>query len=547
MTTKVIITTFWARRGYLQAPVTMALISLLASASPATLLTVIPISLLATILFIALRRVCFSAHSHIPGPLVNRLTPLWLWYHSWAGDEATQIQRLHRTYGPVVLVAPNEVDIADGAALAPIYTERGGFLKHDAYAKFYIEGVPTIFSALDPDHRKPRARAVVAMFATGAVYANASGIWEAAEKFVARLRREAEAEEEDGERGSPKVNVLNLGRCFALDSVTAYMFGKSYGGLDEDEGGAKKGEQLTASKFVDFFVAFGRFFYIPGRLFAWVSWACEKLYLTAADEASLAAIEDYTLSRVEESMSQLEKLKEAGNDSASRDFTYQGRLLAAGFGKHETVQQVKDLIFAGTDSTGMNVASVLWQLARNESAYARLVAEVQGAESSASGGGGLAGDAARIQTLPYLRAVVNEGLRLSLANPTRLPRIVPGSGWSWGGVAIPAGTGVGVGAQELHLNEAVFEAAGEFRPERWLEGQVTAEMQRDQVAFGVGARQCIARNLAYAELLVVVAAVAREDALRDMRAVGDSIGIWEWFNSKVPTESIEIERRTYDT
>lgn len=35
------------------------------------------------------------------------------------------------------------------------------------------------------------------------------------------------------------------------------------------------------------------------------------------------------------------------------------------------------------------------------------------------------------QTLPYLDAVVREGLRLALANPTQLPRTVPPQGFDF--------------------------------------------------------------------------------------------------------------------
>ena len=64
---------------------------------------------------------------HVPGPLIARISPLWLWYHSWAGDEATTIHPLHKKYGSILRVAPNDVYIGDSRALAPIYSEKGGF------------------------------------------------------------------------------------------------------------------------------------------------------------------------------------------------------------------------------------------------------------------------------------------------------------------------------------------------------------------------------------------------------------------------------------
>lgn len=143
-----------------------------------------------------------------------------------------------------------------------------------------------------------------------------------------------------------------------------------------------------------------------------------------------------------------------------------------------------------------------------------------------------------IQGLPYLRGVVREGLRLSMANPTRLPRVVPAGGLSYPPYSIPAGTNVGVAAYELHLNPLVFPEPGEFKPERWLDA--SEEMQRDWMPFGMGSRACIARNLATVELFMAVERVAESGVLAGARAVGEGIEIMEWFNSKVKGGRIEL-------
>jgi len=64
-------------------------------------------------------------------------------------------------------------------------------------------------------------------------------------------------------------------------------------------------------------------------------------------------------------------------------------------------------------------------------------------------------------------------------------------------------------------------------------------MQRDWFAFGLGQRQCIARNLAQFELQLAVRAIAREGLLENTRAEG-KIEMMEWFNSKIKEEKIEI-------
>lgn len=148
------------------------------------------------------------------------------------------------------------------------------------------------------------------------------------------------------------------------------------------------------------------------------------------------------------------------------------------------------------------------------------------------------------QSIPYLDAVVREGLRLAMANPIRLIRTVPAQGWQFTDNTektyhFPAGTQVGAQIMTLHINPKVFTDPLAFRPERWLDDP-TPEMQRDFVPFSVGQRQCIARNLAMQELTMAVRAVVREDLLAGARPASDKVEILEWFNSKVVGERIDL-------
>lgn len=65
-------------------------------------------------------------------------------------------------------------------------------------------------------------------------------------------------------------------------------------------------------------------------------------------------------------------------------------------------------------------------------------------------------------------------------------------------------------------------------------------MQRDWIPFGLGARQCIARNLATTELLLATRAVVRENVLEGAETVVDRLEYLEWFNSKIIGEKIEL-------
>jgi cytochrome P450 len=145
-----------------------------------------------------------------------------------------------------------------------------------------------------------------------------------------------------------------------------------------------------------------------------------------------------------------------------------------------------------------------------------------------------------IQALPYLSAVVKEGLRVSMANPTRLPHVVPSGGWTFKSTTFPAGALVGCSAYELHFNEDVYPNAHAFLPERWLEGNATPKASKAWFAFGAGSRSCIAKNLATIELLMATEKLVERDVLRGAKVCQDEVEIYEWFNSRVKGEKIEL-------
>lgn len=78
---------------------------------------------------------CLSPLSKFPGPFWASLSPLWKLIVFRNGDFHLTILKLHEKYGKNVRIAPNEVIVAEGAAIRPIYgtVEGRDFLKTDYY------------------------------------------------------------------------------------------------------------------------------------------------------------------------------------------------------------------------------------------------------------------------------------------------------------------------------------------------------------------------------------------------------------------------------
>ncbi|RFU28153.1 hypothetical protein B7463_g8180, partial [Scytalidium lignicola] len=461
--------------------------------------------LIVFLLIRAIYQFAFHPLSHIPGPLLPKVTSLWLYWHAYVGDEATVIHKAHERYGPLVRVSPNEVDISDADAIAPIYVSKGGFLKAPCYVNFDIDGHGTLFSALDNEYRTPRAKAVLPMFSTKSLKENEVVLYQCADRMVQRMKEESRT-------GRP-VNILNITRSLAIDFVSSHLFLENYNGTSE------KGKKLSVSDFVDAFVAVGRFFYLPNIVFTWLEWAIEKCFPNEHVSNSMDIVDSF-VNNITDLVSE-------------KPGSYAGRLTSLELDPTEVRAQCKDLIFAGTDSTGMNLATICRQLVLHPDKYQTLYEELQANKTAGS-------QKQEIQGLPYLSAVIKEGLRISMANPTRLPRAVPPEGWTFKGVHFPGGSIVGCGAYELHFNPKVFPNPLEFCPERWLEPNATLEATKYWFAFGAGPRACIARNLATLELYMATERLVESDVLRGARVCKENVEIYEWFNSKVKDEKIEL-------
>lgn len=303
----------------------MAIVNILLESSIMTPLTTLPAISVFLLLLRCIYRVVFHPLSHIPGPLLPKLSSLWLYYHAYIGDEATIIHKAHAQYGPFVRVSPNEVDISDGDAIAPIYVTRGGFSKAPCYANFDIDGHKTLFSTTESEYRAPRAKAVVSMFSTKSIRDNMPALYGCVDRMVERIETEAKT-------GQP-VNLLNLSRGLAVDAVSTHLFQQNYNGTSE------KGTRLSVSAFVDAFVAVGRFFYLPNLVFVWVEWVLEKCFSDEHTAVSMEIVDKF--------------VKNLVDSTSLKAQNYPGRLMSLGIDRSEIKCQCKDLIFAGTDSVSI--------------------------------------------------------------------------------------------------------------------------------------------------------------------------------------------------
>ncbi|EFY85624.1 GTP-binding protein Sey1, putative [Metarhizium acridum CQMa 102] len=150
-----------------------------------------------------------------------------------------------------------------------------------------------------------------------------------------------------------------------------------------------------------------------------------------------------------------------------------------------------DHMVAGIDTTGDTLCFLMWELSQPRSLHLqrRLSDEVRKNPD------------AGIDQLPFLDAVLCEGLRYYPAIPMSLPRLVPRGGRTIDGFHVPEKTIVSCQAYSVHrMNTDVFPDPDAFHPDRWMAAEGDADRRRLLFAFSNGGRGCVGKHLAIAEM-----------------------------------------------
>jgi cytochrome P450 len=209
-----------------------------------------------------------------------------------------------------------------------------------------------------------------------------------------------------------------------------------------------------------------------------------------------------------------DKAKASGNEKAMRKdfFTYILRGVDeenSAYTPGELARESNLLLVAGSDTTATVLGGILFYLLRHPAVLDKLRAEI---EANFSSWEEINHTGTNLSSLHYLRAVIDETMRLAPPVPGILPRDVIREGVTIDSQFYPAGIELGVPIYALHHNESYYPDPFTFKPERWIVDKSTGVTKDDvEIAhsafnpFSIGHRGCIGKNLAYVELSIAIA------------------------------------------
>ncbi|CAI0650064.1 unnamed protein product [Colletotrichum noveboracense] len=431
-----------------------------------------------------------------PGPFWMRATWLPFCYKLCTGTLPYDMLDLHRQYGTVVRIGPDELAFHDSRAWKDIMGHRpSGGAEMDKSQKFYraVPGAPSDIVNSGREEHSALRRSLAHGFSERSMRDQQPIIKQYIDLLFQRLH-------EHCDKGAKALDLAAWYNYTTFDIIGDLAFGEAFGSLDNSD-------------------------YHP-----WV----KAIFQMARVGTVLQTITHYPflgtimMALVPESVKrEQQKHEEFTTAKLQRriDIGHERPDLIEGLLRKKddwnmTFPKLKAnssiLIIGGSETTATLLSGVTYFLLTNPIAMKKLTDEVRSAFKDES-----EIDFVSSSNLPYLLACLEEALRMYPPVPIGLPRVVPAGGATICDEFIPEGTTVSVYQWAMYYSEKNFVDPKSYHPERWLGDPAFAKDNKDAFQpFHLGPRNCIGRNLAYVEMRIILARMLYNF---DMKIADDSL------------------------
>lgn len=422
----------------------------------------------------------------IPGPFLASVSVLWQLKKAVGGTYHEHLNDVARKYGPLARIGPNELLCTDPDSLRKMSAVRSPYIKGDFYDSARITpGVDNVVSMRDEEeHKAMRARMAPAYAAKeNEGFGFETGIDRQLMNFVQLIDQHyvsADAE-------FRPLDLAEKTQYFALDAIGDISFGGAFGFLAEDRDLFRYIEINESSLPIMNVVSV-----LPwlGRLVH--KWPLRLMLPTENDQIGFGRLMGFARNYAEMRL----------QPGAKPQKDMMQAFINQGLDLNELIQIVYIHMIAGTNSAAQAMRMTLLSLINNPVAYRRLQREIDGAIAAGSISSPITNSEAL--KLPYLQAVIREGLRFYPPVTGLGFKQVPEGGDVLNGYYVPAGTQVGQNFFGVGRSQWVWGPdADVFRPERWLSASAEELKQMNAAVdthFGHGKYSCLGKSIAMMEL-----------------------------------------------
>lgn len=172
-------------------------------------------------------RLFFHPLAGIPGPFICKITGLWRTYRYFNMTWHDDIVNLHRAYGPVVRIAPNEASIVDAGAQKKLYSHGSKARKTSWYDTWSTSvPVPVFFSETDTKIHGALRRRVSAAFSMSSILKYEKYVQSCLDVCYGKIRKHAEA--------GRIIDMSEWTHMLTFDIVGELTFGQALGQMETE-------------------------------------------------------------------------------------------------------------------------------------------------------------------------------------------------------------------------------------------------------------------------------------------------------------------------
>ncbi|KAJ5806541.1 Cytochrome monooxygenase lcsI [Penicillium pulvis] len=481
---------------------------------PLFLVYAVALGLLGNVLWTVVYNLFLSPLSKFPGPKLAAISHIPFLYWGYTGNNHKKMKEFHDKYGDVVRMAPSTLVYRSPQAWKDIYGHRksldGPFEKDP---RFSVKGPygASMFSADDEGHSRTR-KLMSHAFSEKALRDQEDLIQSYVDLLVNRLEGETFKSQEP-------TDMVRWYNFTTFDIIGDLTFGEPFNCLQNNVYHQWVSMTFQAAK--------GMVFIRPIMIYPLLAPIVRKLL---PKQVMKNRLEHYRMT--EEKVLQRIKTKTERPDF----FTF---IMRHSDDRAISVQQMKAnaalLILAGSETAASVLSGFTYYLLQNEAAHQKLLKELRETFKFYD-----EINFKCVSGLKYLNAALEEALRMFPPLTETLPRVVPKGGAMIDGEYVPEGVSVGGAHYSTYRAESLFTDAESFIPERWLDNRderFESDNRAALTVWSLGPRNCLGKNLAYAEMRLIIAKVFWSfDMKLDGRAAGwDNLKSYnQWEKTPLP-------------
>ncbi|KAL1641284.1 hypothetical protein SLS58_006186 [Diplodia intermedia] len=430
----------------------------------------------------------FRQLAQFPGPWFAAHSRWWLVRVVNSGRSPYTFVDVSKKYGSMARIGPNHLLTTDPDFVRRILSAHSHYTRGPWYDSMRIDPhVPNIVSERGvAKHHKLRYQ-----MSAGYAGKDIEGVEAAVDE---RLMHFIDTIEERwvSKPGASKVfDIAKRIQFFTLDMISQLCFGRSLGFVEADNDSFKFQAtvewQMPIVGLFSVIIELSHLYYILSS----IPFIRRIIVPSAGDKIGIGPI--MAISR--------EVINERLAPGAEQKKDMLGSFLKRGLTPDEVETEISISLIAGSDTTATAMRASLLAIISNPRVYARLTREIDDAIAAGKVSSPIRDSEAR--NLPYLQAVIKEGLRRFSPITQLRERVVPPQGDTFDGKFIPGGTFVGINSWTIQCHPVYGDDPEVFRPERWLiddEERLKQMTQIHELIFGWGTTRCLGVPIALMNL-----------------------------------------------